>query len=474
MAKKFEMDMTSGPLLKKIILFSLPIIGIHLIQLLFHAADVAVLGIFSSDSAVAAVGATASITGFMTSLFIGFSVGANVLVGKAMGAGDKERGRRVIGTSVFISIIFGFFLTVVGILCSRLILNLMNCPASIIDMADKYLKINFLGMPVLMLYNYNASILRAVGDSFRPFLYLCIGGILNIGLNIFFIVVLKKDVEGVAIATTASRAFTAIFTTIDLIKGEGFAKLEKKHFKFYKDEFKELFKIGFPSGLQKSTFSLSNVVLNSTLNSFGEVVLAANTIAHEFDAIVNQTSGAIATGMLSFVSQNLGAKNFKRTWLTILESTLLVVGVGLTLGLVCFLFGRELCGIMTDSNEVIEYGVTRLSIMGVFYFLTGIMNVFANVLKGIGKATIALIGSLICTVAFRVLWVYLIFPLNPTLIMYYTVYPLSWLLCIAFYASFAIPHLIKKQKEHQKELAEREQKESEDKENTLPLETTAN
>ena len=451
MTKKFEMDMTSGPLLKKLILYALPIVGVNIVQLLFNAADVAVLGMFASIDAVAAVGANTALINLLIGLFIGFSVSANVLVARYMGAGDQERVRRVIGTSVFISIIIGVILAIIGIAGAELFLTWMNCPPAIFDMAVTYLRIYFLGMPIIMLYNFTASIMRAVGDTLRPLIFLIIGGVLNIGLNIFFIVVLHRDVEGVAIATVASQAVSAILSLIVLIKGEGYAKLEKKHFRFYKDEFKEIVSIGLPTGLSRCMFSLSNVVLVSTLNGFGKQVIAANTIAHQFDAIIHDATDAFAMGTLSFVSQNLGAKNFKRIWLTIIESLILVTGIGLLLSILTVLFARPLCGIMTSTPEVIEYAVTRLTVMGMFYFLTGIMNVFGNVLKGMGKATTSMIGSLICTVVFRLFWIYVIFPLNPTLEMYYMAYPISWGLCAVVFAILAIPMLIKKQREVESE-----------------------
>jgi putative MATE family efflux protein len=299
--------------------------------------------------------------------------------------------------------------------------------------------------------------MRAVGDTLRPLLFLIIGGVLNIGLNIFFIVVLHRDVEGVAIATVASQAVSAILSLIVLIKGEGYAKLEKKHFRFYKDEFKDIVAIGLPTGLSRCMFSLSNVVLVSTLNGFGEQVIAANTIAHQYDAIVHDATDAFAMGTLSFVSQNLGAKNFKRVWITVIESLFLVTGVGLALGILMVLFSNQLCGIMTSTPEVIAYGSTRMMLLGPFFFTTGIMNVFSNVLKWLGKATLAMIGSLVCTVVFRLVWIYLIFPLNPTLEVFYIAYPISWGLCAVVFAVLAIPILLKKQKEFEREKEDNKQ-----------------
>ena len=449
----FEMDMTEGPLFKNIIIYALPIVGINLVQLLFNAVDVAVLGIFCSDQAVAAVGSTTALVNLIIGLFVGMSVSANVLVARAMGEGNQEKGKKIIGTSVVLSIIFGLVLSIIGVLFSRTFLSWMSCKENLIDMATTYMQIYFLGMPIVMLYNFSASIMRAVGDTLRPFIFLIVGGILNIGLNIFFILVLKKDVEGVAIATVASQGVAAILSLVVLSKSNGFAKLEKKHLRIYKRELKEILHIGLPTGIQRCMFSLSNVVLVSTLNEyFNDQIIAANTIAHQFDAIIHDVTDAFAMSALSFVSQNLGANKYKRVWKTIWQSCFLVTIVALTLGSLSIIFAKPLCSIMTDTPEVIEYGAVRLGIMGIFYVLTGYMNIFANVLRGLGKAVLSMIGSLICTVVFRIFWIRVIFPINPTLNMYYAVYPISWGLCAVVFVALAIPILSKTQRKYEKKL----------------------
>ncbi len=451
MVKSKQMDMTSGPLLKNLIIFALPIVGINVLQILFNAADVAVLGIFASDQAVAAVGSTTSLVNLFVGFFVGLSLSANVLVARAIGAKDVEGTKRYIGTSVFLSLIFGVMLSVIGVIFSRTFLTWMNCPENIIGMATKYMQIYFLGMPIIMLYNFSAAIMRAVGDTVRPLIYLVIGGVLNVLLNIFFIIVLKRDVEGVAIATVASQGVTAILSLVVLSKGIGFAKLERKHFRIYKKEFAEIMHIGLPTGLQRSMFSISNVVLVATLNGFGDLVLAGNTIGHQFDSIIHDATDAFASSALSFISQNVGAKNFKRIWLIVYESLFLAFVVGMSLGLISILFAPQLCGIMSNSPEVISYGVTRIKIMGSFYFLTGFFNVFSNILRAIGKPTIAMIGSILTTVVFRLFWIYVIFPIEPTLNNYYAVYPISWLLCVIFNGCVAVPLLRKMQKKHELE-----------------------
>lgn len=451
MVKSNVMDMTSGPLLKKIIIFALPIVGINVLQLLFNAADVAVLGVFASDQAVAAVGATTAIVNLLVGFFIGLSLSSNVLVARAIGAGDGQGAKRLVGTSILASIIFGVILTIIGLLGAKLFLVWTKCPSNILQMATTYLRIYFLGMPIIMLYNFSAAIMRAVGDTLRPFFYLTIGGVLNVLLNVFFIVVLKKDVEGVAIATVASQGVTAILSIMVLIKGQGLAKLEKKHLKIYKKEFKDIMQIGVPTGLQRSMFSISNVVLSSTLNSFGDLVVAGNTIGHQFDAIVHDATDAFASSALSFISQNYGAKNFKRIWKTVLESLMLTFVVSMLLGGILVIFSQKLCGIMSSNEQVISYGVTRIKMLGLWYFLTGFFNVFSSILRAIGKATSAMVGSILTTVVFRLVWVYTIFNAYQTLDVYYAVYPVSWFLCVLVMALLSIPALKKEQKKHEQE-----------------------
>ena len=451
MIKSREMNMTSGPLLKNLILFALPIVGINVLQLLFNAADVAILGIFASDQAVAAVGATTSIVNLFVGFFIGLSLSANVLVARSIGANDADGTKRFVGTSIAVSLVFGLILTVIGVLGAETFLSWVKCPSSIIKMSATYIRIYFLGMPIIMLYNFSAAIMRAVGDTLRPFYFLIVGGVLNVLLNVFFILVLGKDVEGVAIATVASQGVTAALSLWVLIKGNGIAKLEKKHFRIYKNEFKEILIIGVPTGLQRCMFSISNLVLQSTLNSFGDLVIAGNTIGHQFDAIIHDATDAFASSALSFISQNYGAKNFKRIWKVIYESLFLTFVVGMTLGLISVILAPNLCDIMSNDPKVISYGATRIRIMGAFYFLTGAFNVFSNVLRGIGRPLIAMVCSVMTTVVFRIAWVYTIFKINPTLNTFYAVYPVSWGLCALVIGIGAVYFLKKTQKKHEQE-----------------------
>ena len=351
-----------------------------------------------------------------------------------MGSNDSERAKRLVGTSVVASVIFGFIVMIIGLCLSKFFLNITNCKDSLFDMANKYLTIYFLGMPILLLYNFCASILRAVGETFKPFIFLLIGGILNIALNVFFIVVFKKDVEGVAIATVTSQGVSALLSLIACFRSNGFNALRVKYVKLFKEEFIEILKLGIPTGLSRCMFSISNLVMTSAVNSFDEAFVAGHTIAHQFDQIIHDTCDAFAAATLTFVSQNLGAKNVKRIYKTILTSLAVVTIVGLVLGGSSVIFGKSLIGLMTNSPQVVSSGYVRLQVMGLFFFTTGTMNVFANTLRACGKPTYTLVGSIICTCVFRIVYVKTIFNAIRTPISLYAAYPISWILCTIVFA----------------------------------------
>ncbi len=441
--KNHELDMTVGPIFKKLFLYSLPIIGVNILQLLFNAADVAVLGIFAEDTSVAAVGATTSIVNLMTGFFIGLSLASTVLIARCAGAKNSESAKKFVGTSVFISLVFGFLIMIVGVLCARTFLIWTNCPPTILDKATTYLQIYFLGMPIIMLYNFTAAILRAVGDTMRPLIFLIIGGVLNLGLNVFFIAVCNLDVVGVAIATVSSQAVTAVCSFVVLVKSTGYATLDKKYFRIFFPEFKQILAVGVPMGISKSLFSLSNVFIQTTINGFGDTAVAANSIAHQFDTIINETGHGFAYGALSFVSQNLGAGKFdriKRTlFITIITSTV----ASLVLGCIIYSLGPTLVGIMTSTPEVIALAMERLLFFCFSYFLCTIMCVFQEFLRGLGKSTTSMIISLLGACVFRIIWLNTGFYIWPTLTMVYLTYIFSWLLTIGIYVGATIPTMKK-------------------------------
>ncbi len=441
--KTREMDMTVGPIFKKLVLYALPLVGTNLLQMLFNAADVFVLGIFCGDSEVASVGATTSLINLIIAVFVGLSSGASVIISRYMGAGDEEGAHRSVGTSMLVALISGVFLLIVGVTCSRYFLGWLDTPADQIEGATRYMTIYFLGVPIIMLYNFIASILRAVGDTLRPLIYLMIGGVLNIGLNIFCILVLDLTVEGVAIATVASQLLSVVLSLIALFKSKGYGQFRLKYFRIYKKQLKEIVLVGLPSGLQGAMFNIANVFIQSNINSFGQAGIAANTYAQQFDAMLFHIGNGIALSCMAFVSQNYGAKNMERIKKVFWESLVLITCVGLVIGGIMVLCSEFLLGFMTDDALVIEYAKTRLTILGLSYFVCGIMECFSYTLRALGMSIVAMIMSLVGVCGVRILWLNTIFLLYPQFSMLYWAWTISWAVTIAMYACVLFP-LIKK------------------------------
>ena len=443
MFKNREMNMCEGALLKKLIIYALPLLATNVLQLLFNAADVAVLGIFAGDDPVAAVGATAALINLIVGLFIGLSVGANVLIARCVGENNEKRARRMVGMSMVLSVGIGLALMIVGVAFARTFLTWMKCDPDIIDLSVKYMTIYFIGMPILLLYNFCASILRAVGDTLRPMIFLMIGGAVNVGLNILFIVVFKKDVEGVAIATVVSQAISATLSIIVLLKGNGFAKLQLRRIRIYPKELKMMIKIGLPAGLQGCLFALSNVLIQSTINSFGKQVMAANTIAGQLDGFIYNAMNAISLSALAFVSQNLGANNFERIKKTILYSLAVVTVVGVGVGAIIVAIAPAICGIMAEEKIVAEIAFTRIVLISTTYFTCGVMDVLSNSLRGLGKSTLAMYLTLAGTCVFRIIYINTICKLYHELLVLYAIYPVSWLVSISLFVIAYIPTMKK-------------------------------
>lgn len=458
MLKNREMNMCEGALLKKIIIYALPLLATNVLQLLFNATDVAVLGKFISnkdiaDQAVAAVGSTNALINLIIGLFVGLSVGANVLIARYVGEQNKDGASKTVCTSMVISVIFGCILLVIGTFFSRTFLEWMKCDPKVIEMATKYMRIYFIGMPIMMLYNFSASILRAVGDTLRPFIFLVIGGVVNIVLNIFFVVVFKKNVEGVAVATVTSQGISAVLCIITLIKTDGFCHLAVKKLGIYKIEFVKMLKIGLPAGLQGCVFSLSNVLIQSSINSFGDVVMAANTVAGQIDGFIYNAMNAVALSSLAFVSQNLGAGRIDRVKKTTWEAILSVSVLGLFVGSIVAIFRVPFCHIITDSEEVIEIASKRLLLLGFTYLLCGIMDVMSNVMRGLGKSTLAMIISLSGSCLFRILWLNTVFRISRTYLTILFVYPVSYVLTVSIYFCIYFPMM----KKLERKLAKKEE-----------------
>lgn len=452
MASKHEMNLCEGPLLTQIIIYSLPMMVTNVLQLLFNATDMAVLGIFVNDNAVGAVGATGAIIALITSVFIGLSVGANVLIARFAGEKNTERARKAVGTSVLVSLITGVLLAIVGFFGAHTFLSLMNCEKKLIAMATKYLQIFFLGMPIMMLYNFSAAILRAVGDTFRPMIYLIVGGVANVAFNLFFILVCGLDVEGVAFGTVIAQLISVILALRALIKSDGYGKFDKSYFKIYKHELMDLIKIGVPSGIQTSMFSIANVLIQSTVNSLGATT--GNAIASQFDGLIYNAMYAVSQSAIAFTSQNYGARNVKRIRKAMWECMGVATVVSVIIGSLVLILSRELCSIMTNDSEVIDIACKRLEIIGSMYFFCGIMDVISSVMRGLGKSTMATVICLLGSCLFRIIWLNTVYKLNPTYEMVMYVYPVSWLFTILLYMPVVMSILKKTEREFEsKELS---------------------
>ncbi len=426
--KSYEIDMCNGALFPKILLFSIPLMLSSILQLLFNAADMVVVGRFAGSTALAAVGSNASLINLLTNLFIGFSVGANVLVAKFCGAKREEEMNRTVHSALALSLICGVVLMVFGMLVAPQILTLMGTPDDVLEQAALYIRIYFIGMPVLLLYNFGSSILRAVGDTKRPLYYLTAAGFINILLNLFFVIGLRLDVAGVALATVISQAVSAALVLRCMMKMEGGCHVELGRLRLEKDKVAQIVRIGIPAGLQGTVFSLSNVLIQSSVNSFGSVAVAGNTAASNIEGFIYMAMNAYHQTALSFSSQNLGAGNYKRIGKVLAECLAMVAGVGIALGWAAYLCGAQLLGIYSSDPRVIEVGLLRLSVICTTYCLCGIMDVLVGALRGLGYAMMPMVVSLMGACGFRIVWIFAVFPHYRSLFHLYISYPISWLL----------------------------------------------
>ena len=442
---KIEKDFTKGPLLKQMILFALPLICTNILQLVFNTADIAVLGVLVSDDAVAAVGSTSSLVNLITSLFIGLAVGVNVVVSRHLGNHDEERVKKVVGMSILLSLISGVVLMAIGWFGARTFLELMKSDPEVIGLSTKYIKVYFLGIPLVILYNFLAAIMRAAGDSKRPLIYLLIGGVVNVALNVFFITVLNMTVEGVAIATVISQGIAATLCLIQLLKAKGVVRLRFNYIKFYKKELIDVIKIGIPSGIQSSLFSLTNVLIQSTTNSCGKVAMAGISYAQQIEGYVYTSMNAVSVAIMTFISQNYGSKNYDRIKKTLFYGLAITSVVGLVLGVASVLICKPLVGLLADVPEVVDYSFNRILIVSLPYFTCGIMEIFTYSMRGLGKSFTSMIIVLVGACLLRILWVEIIFEFVPNLFMVYVSYPLSWV-ATALVSLFVLIPTLKKLK----------------------------
>ena len=427
-ARTYEMDMTSGSLLNKIIIFSVPLILSNVLQLLFNAADMIVVGRFVGHQALAAVGATSALINLLLNLFIGFSVGVNVTVARFYGSNDSRGISDSVHTSVALALISGAVLMLIGIFTSKPLLIITGAPDEVLEQAALYMKIYFAGMPITMFYNFGAAILRSVGDTKRPLYYLVAAGVTNVILNVIFVTQLHMGVEGVALATVISQILSAALLLKVLIKTEANYKLSLKKLKLQKNMLKKILKIGIPSGIQGVTFSLSNVLIQSSINIFGAVAIAGNTAGASIEGFIYVAMNSVSQAALSFVSQNFGAHDFDRIKRTVRQCSAIVAVLGIVTGFSARIFGYQLLGIYSGDADVVQYGIDRMTIIALPYFICGLMDVFTGSLRGLGYSFIPMIISILGACGFRILWIFTIFSWHKTLTTLYISYPVSWLI----------------------------------------------
>ena len=431
-----EMDMTRGPLLPQILLFSLPLMLSSILQLLFNAADVIVVGQFAEDgvAAQAAVGSTSALINMIVNLFLGLSIGANVVIARAFGANDYKGMSDAVHTAILASLISGVVLAVFGFFMSETFLIWMDTTEEALPLATLYMKIYFIGMPVNMLYNFGAAVLRAIGDTRRPLIYLTLAGIINVVLNLFFVIVFHMDVAGVALATITSQAVSAILVLICLCRSEGAIRVNLKRLHINRKQIVEIARIGLPAGIQGVFFSLSNVMIQSTVNSFGTIKVAGNTVSANIEGFIYNAMNAVYQAAITFTSQNVGARMYARVRRVCLTCLMTVTAVGVLLGGVALLFKDFFMGIYNNNPEVIAAGETRLWIIATTYFTCGIMDVLCGALRGLGSTVLPMIVSLAGACAFRILWIWFVMPLDWSLDTLYISYPISWVLTASVHA----------------------------------------
>ncbi len=427
MAKgRYGIDMTTGKLFPKIVSFAIPLMLTGLLQLVYNAADIMVVGRFAGSASLAAVGATSSLVNLTLNIFIGLSMGSGVVVAKHIGAGDGAAVHRAVHSAMLLAIISGVAVGALGFLVSPLALKAMDTPADVLPLSVTYLRIFFLGTPASMIYNYGSAIIRATGDSKRPLYILTFTGVVNVVLNLVFVICFKMGVAGVALATIISQFLSAVFILYILLNINSFVHLSVKKLRFYKAELIDIIKIGLPTGLQSSLFSLSNVVIQSSINSFGAAAVAGNTASINIDGIIHTCCNAVSQTATTFTSQNYGAGQIKR----IRRIYFNCIGFTFVLYALCCAFllslGPQVLRIFSTDPEVIELGLVRLRFFAVTYIFNSVLDVTTGQMRGLGKSLTPMVVSVVGICGLRVLWVYTVFKVYHTLETLYVSYPVSW------------------------------------------------
>lgn len=429
--KSFEIDMCNGTLMDKLISFSIPLMLSGILQLMFNAVDIIVVGRFAGSESLAAVGSTTALINVFTNLFIGISLGSNVLAARYYAAGKEREMSETVHSSLTLALISGILMAFAGLFFSRTALEWMGTPDDVIDLAALYMKIYFIGMPFFMLYNYGAAILRAVGDTKRPLLFLVVSGLVNAGLNMIFVICFHMAVEGVAIATVISQLLSCIMVLTCLYRTQGcyqfrFSKLGLKSIYVL-----QIFQVGIPAGIQSTVINFSNVLLQSSVNSFGSVAMAGYTAANNIFEFLYTSVNSVTQACMSFTSQNYGVKKTKRMDRVLIDCIILSILIATVMGGAFYVFGPQILSVYNKEPDVIKSGMEILSFTTLTYFLCGIMDLFPGAMRGMGRSGVPMILSIIGTVGTRIFWIYVVFPRNRALDVLFISYPVSWGLTIA-------------------------------------------
>ena len=431
---KYEIDMCNGTIMDKLISFSLPLMLSSILQLMFNAVDIIVVGRFSGSQALAAVGSTTALINIFTNLFIGISLGANVLAARYYAAGRDKEMSEAVHTAITLALISGILMAFVGFGAARGALGIMDTPGDVIGQATLYMRIYFLGMPFFMLYNYGAAILRAVGDTKRPLVFLAVAGMANVALDLLLVIVIPLGVAGVAVGTVTSQMISCILVLRCLHKSEGSYQIRFSRLTIKGVYLKRIFQVGIPAGIQSTVINFSNALLQSSVNSFGSTAMAGYTAANNILSFLYVSVNAVTQACMSFTSQNYSVGKQKRMDRVLLDCMALSAGVAGVLGVGAYVFGSQILKIYTSEPDVIQCGLEILAITTVPYFLCGIMDLLPGALRGMGRSAVPMVLSVIGTVGIRILWVYVFFPQHRSLYFLFISYPGSWIVTIAMQA----------------------------------------
>ena len=427
---KYEIDMCNGTIMDKLISFSIPLMLSGILQLMFNAVDIVVVGRFSGSQALAAVGSTTALINVFTNLFIGISLGANVLAARYYAAGKTKEMSETVHTAIALALVSGVAMAVIGVVFARGALEIMGTPDDVIVKSTLYMRIYFCGMPFFMMYNYGAAILRAVGDTKRPLIFLIVSGVINAVLNLFLVIGFHLDVAGVGIATVISQLVSCILVLRCLHHTESSYQLHLAKLRIRSVYLKQIFEVGVPAGIQSTVINISNAMLQSSVNSFGSIAMAGYTASNNIFGFLYVSVNSFTQACMSFTSQNYGVKKLKRMDRVLIDCMILSVVVTLILGSSVYIFGPELLHIYSNQADVIKYGMEIFSYTTVTYFLCGLMDLFPGALRGMGYSTVPMILSIIGTVGVRIIWIYGLFPSHRSLTFLFLSYPVSWIATI--------------------------------------------